>query len=308
MLDTDMAKFVRDEIAAKTDPFQLLVVESVQVNGTVNLQWGSDVLTGIPCNQSYARRKSGDVVLVIRHSGGWRVIDKIGNEHTVEFPNIPDLAFGTAQPSGGGWVKAEAIWVKAGALYVQTGVGPGLPGQVGAHSASVPLPTVIKPADRAGYRSGLRVGTEVYQGPPTEGADPWTGAFFYGNGIADACTGKTVNTMAIELVRSPEPHGIPESATTRLAAHSEVEAPVTTPEVDMDWVGPNVGIGSAEWAEIPQDVVDSLIDGSRLGLAVRAELVRDYIAYAECGDLRITFKQPEEDPDPDPEPDPEDPA
>lgn len=290
MLEDELARFVRQEIAAQTDPFQLLVVDSVQANGTVNLKWGTDVLTGIPCNQSYVSRKDGDVVLVIRHSGGWRVIDKIGDEHRIEYPPIPSLAFGTAQPSGSGWVKGEAIWVQDGAIYIQTGVGPGLPGDpLPPQSGSIPLPVTVSPTTTAGYVTGLRNGTEAKQGAWGDFTEPWTGAWFYGTQISAACAGRTVTSMEIQLTRSSTPHGMLGKATPRLHTHSNSTPPNTTPQLTNEWAGLGLGIGAAEWSPIPNETAQALATGEVLGIAASAPPGLDYIVYEPSGDLLISF-------------------
>ena len=290
MLEDDLARFVRQEIDAQTDPFQLLVVDSVQANGTVNLKWGTDVLTGIPCNQSYVNRKDGDVVLVIRHSGGWRVIDKIGDEHRIEYPPIPSLAFGPNQPPGSAWVEAQTVWVQDGAIYVQTGVGPGLPGDpIDAQSASKQIPVTVSPTATAGYIAGQRNGTEPRQGAWGDYPEPWTGAWFYGTEIATACAGKTVATMSIQLSRSAEPHGTLSKATPRLRTHNEPTLTTTTPQTDNPWAGPGLGIGSEEWATIPDETTQALAVGNIAGIAVATDPGLDYIVYGSCGDILITF-------------------
>lgn len=290
MLEDDLARFVRREIAAQTDPFQLLVVDSVQANGTVNLLWGTDVLTGIPCNQSYVSRKGGDVVLVIRHSGGWRVIDKIGDEHRIEYPPIPSLAFGAAQPSGSGWVKGEAIWVQDGAIYIQTGVGPGLPGDpIPSQSASIPIPVTVSPTTTAGYVTGMRNGTEAKQGAWGDFTEPWTGAWFYGAQIAAACAGRTIAAMKIQLTRSSKPHGMLSKATPRLHGHSHTTQPNTTPQLTNEWAGNGLGIGAAEWSPIPDEIAQALAVGDLAGIAAATTTSLDYIIYEPCGDILITF-------------------
>lgn len=290
MLEEDLARFVRREIDAQTDPFRLLVVDSVQGNGTVNLQWGTDVLIGISCNQSYVNRQAGDVVLVIRHSGGWRVIDKIGDEHRIEYPPIPSLAFGPAQPSGSGWVRAEAVWVQDGAIYIQTGVGPALPGDpIEAQQTSVPLPTTITPTDTVGYVNGIRYGTQVRQGTPDGSPEQWAGAWFYDTQIAAACTGKEVETMSIQLTRSAEPHGTISKATPRLHTHQNPTATNVTPDLNNPWAGPGLGIGTTEWATIPTDFAQALATGDLSGIAVAAPTDLDYITYEACGNILITF-------------------
>ena len=78
--ENDLAALVRAEVERQMNPYQIMVVDSLQESGTVNLRWGEAIINDVSANQAYNPRAEGDVVLVLQHSAGWRVMDKIGGD------------------------------------------------------------------------------------------------------------------------------------------------------------------------------------------------------------------------------------
>lgn len=68
--ESDLAAMVRAEVERQANPYQIMVVDSVQESGTVNLQWGDAIINDVAANQAYNPRAEGDVVLVLNHSAG----------------------------------------------------------------------------------------------------------------------------------------------------------------------------------------------------------------------------------------------
>lgn len=291
--ENDLAALVRAEVERQANPFQVMVVDSVQESGLVNLQWGEAVINDVPANVSYSPREEGDVVLVLNHSAGWRVIDKIGGPVEVEVPDPVDLEFGTPPP-GGNFVQAAAVWVQEGRLYVQTGEGPA-PGPEDPPSppkASKPKPVTLSPSARQGYRSGRKDSQRFAQGASPEYPKPWTSIWLYGTRIQQACAGKTVDTMQVRLVRTSKRHGTSKKVRPRFALHDETSAPSSTPSLGYGWDGPGYGLGSSKWATIPSSQAARLASGASRGIGITAGVsnLSYLIATSGCGEIRITFK------------------
>ena len=152
---------VRAEVERQANPYSIMVVDSVQENGLVNLRWGEAIINGVAANVSYSPRAEGDVVLVLNHSAGWRVMDKIGGPVQVDIPEPVDLEFGPSAPPAD-FVQVNALYMKDGAIYGQTGEGPG-PGPGDPPKASKPKPVTLDPSSIAAYRSGRRDGSRPHR-------------------------------------------------------------------------------------------------------------------------------------------------
>lgn len=288
--ETELARLVREEVARQANPFQLMQVDSVQESGLVNLRWGEAIINDVPANVSYAPRAEGDVVLVLNHAAGWRVIDKIGGPVEIEVPDPIDLEFGPPAP-GGDFAQAASVWVQEGRIYVQTGEGPG-PGPGDPPKASKPKPVTLDPSSRAAYRSGRRDGSRVAQGAWPTYPHAWTGLWLFGTRIADACAGKTVDTMQIRVARTAKRHGVSGKVRAKLALHDETSAPKTTPSLSNRWDGPGLGMGESKWVTIPSAQAARLASGASRGVAISTGAGRDgyLIATDSCGSIRINFK------------------
>lgn len=287
--ENDLAALVRAEVERQMSPFSIMQVDSIQEDGTVNLAWGEAIINGVAANVSYSPRNEGDVVLVLNHTAGWRVMDKIGGPVKVEIPEQIDLAFGPPAPSG--YTQASAVWVKEGAIYVQTGSGPA-PGPADPPSSSKPKPVTLSPNTRAAYRDGDRDGSTPAQGAWPSYPHPYSTAFIYGSRIQAACQGKTVNSMQIRIARTGKYHGVSGKVRPRLNLHDETSAPKKTPSYSNRWEGPGLGMGDSKWVTIPSSQVARLASGSSSGIGLQASTGKsDYmICTTGCGELRITFK------------------
>lgn len=293
--ENDLAALVRAEVARQANAFQIMTIDSVQEDGLVNLAWGEAIINNVAANQSYNPRAEGDVVLVLNHPAGWRVIDKIGGPVDIEteLPDPVDLEFGTPAP-GGNFVQASAVWVQEGRLYVQTGEGP--PPQPddppAPPKASKPKPVTLSPSKRQGYRSGRKDNQRFAQGASPEYPKAWTSIWLYGSKIADACQGKTVDTMKIRVARTKAYHGSPRKVTPKLGLHDYSSAPGSTPSLSRRWNGKSLGLGQSEWMTIPASQAARLASGADKGIGIGAGVSNStyLIATAGCGELKITFK------------------
>lgn len=290
----DLAELVRAEVERQANPYQIMTVESTQEDGTVNLQWGEDVIESVSCNQAYANREDGDVVLVLRHSAGWRVIDKVGAPVEVEIPEPIDLEFGPPAP-GGNFVQAAAVYVQDGRLYVQTGEGPPPdPDDPPAPpKVSKPKPASLDPSRAQGYRSGRKDNQRIAQGASPDYPKAWSGIWSFGNRIADACAGKTVDRMQIRVARTSKRHGTSKKVTPKLGLHDETSPPSSTPSLSNRWDGPGLGLGQSKWMTIPDSQAARLASGAAKGVGFSAGVSNStyLIATAGCGQLKITFKR-----------------
>lgn len=291
--ENDLAAMVRAEVERQANPFQIMIVDSLQENGLVNLRWGEAIINGVAANVSYSPRTEGDVVLVLNHAAGWRVMDKIGGPVQVDIPEPVDLEFGTPAP-GGNFVQAAAVWVQDGRLYVQTGEGP--PPQPddppAPPKASKPKPITLDPSGRAAYRDGRRDGSRVAQGAWPSFPKAWTGLWLFGTRIQQACAGKTVDTMQIRVARTSKYHGVSGKVRAKMVLHDETSAPKTTPSLSSRWDGPGLGMGDSKWVTIPSAQAARLASGASRGVGISVGTGKSgyMIATDSCGSLKITFK------------------
>lgn len=287
--ESDLAALVRAEVERQANPFQIMVVDSVQEDGTVNLQWGDGIINGVAANVSYSPRAEGDVVLVLNHSAGWRVMDKIGGPVEIDIPKPIDLSFGTPAPAG--YAQATAVWVKEGALYVQTGEGPA-PGPGDPPTTSTPKPVTVEPTHRQGYRSGRKDSQRFAQGASPSYPKAWASIWTYGNRIAEACQGKAVDKMQIRVARTSKYHGTSKKVRPKFGLHDETSPPGSTPTLSSRWDGPGLGFGSSVLATIPDSQAKKLASGDMKGIGVSAGASNSlYLIYKRAsGNIRITFK------------------
>lgn len=287
--ENDLAALVRAEVERQANPYQIMVVDSLQESGTVNLRWGEAIINDVAANQAYNPRAEGDVVLVLNHSAGWRVMDKIGGPVEIELPDPVDLSFGAPAPAG--YTQASTVWVKDGAIYVQTGEGPA-PGPGDPPKASKPKPVSLDTSSTAAYRSGRRDGSRVAQGAWPSYPHPYSGIFLYGSRIAAACSGKTVDTMQVRVARTSKYHGVSGKVRPRLGLHDETSAPSKTPKLTNRWDGPGLGMGDSKWITIPSAQAARLASGASRGVGISAGTGKSsyLIATAGSGNLKITFE------------------
>ncbi|QDH86298.1 minor structural protein [Brevibacterium phage AGM14] len=287
--ESDLAAMVRAEVERQANPYQIMVVDSVQESGTVNLQWGDAIINDVAANQAYNPRAEGDVVLVLNHAAGWRVIDKIGAPVEPELPETVEVSFGDGLPAGD-FVQVNSIFMKDGAIYGLIGEGPA-PGPGDSPRTSTPKPVTITPTARQGYRSGRKDSQRFAQGASPDYPKPWAGLWTYGNKIAEACEGKTVAKMEIRVARVSAYHGTSKKVRTKFGLHNETSPPGATPTLADRFDGPGLGFGSAAWATIPDWQAQRLASGLRKGIGVGAGVSNStYLIFKNAsGNVRITF-------------------
>lgn len=288
--ENDLAALVRAEVERQANPFQIMQVDSLREDGSVNLRWGEAIINDVAANQAYNPRNEGDVVLVLNHSAGWRVMDKIGGPVEIDIPEPVDMEFGHAAPPAD-FVQVNSLYMKNGAIYGQTGEGPG-PGPGNPPTSSKPKPVTLDPSSTAGYRSGRKDGSRVAQGAWPSYPKAWSGLFIYGSRIAAACQGKTVDSMQVRVARTSKNHGVSGKVKPRLGLHDETSAPSKTPKLSNRWDGPGLGMGDSKWITLPSSAAERLASGVSRGIGIGASTGKSsyLIATAGSGNLKITFK------------------
>ncbi|WGW12760.1 hypothetical protein LWF01_03015 [Saxibacter everestensis] len=281
---------VRREVDKRiSDLYALMSVDSPREDGTVNLAIGDQVLPGISADTSYTDRKDGDTVLVLRHPAGWRVLGKVGSEYAPPEVDVPVVSWGNPPPAGNGWVQASVMWVRAGEVYAQRGEGPQLPGEPGP-SIPAPKPVTFGPASTSGYRSGNRDGETPAQGAWPSYPKAWSGAWFYGDRIADECVGKSVEKIEVRVARTSKNHGVSGKATARLYMHEERNRTSSRPALSNGYGAAELGLGQSKWVSLPADWTTALKSGTKKGIGCTAGVGSDYLVFTDgCGDIRITF-------------------
>lgn len=288
--ENDLAALIRAEVERQASPFQIMVVSSTREDGNVNLQWGETIINDVAANQAYNPRSEGDVVLVLNHAAGWRVMDKIGGPVEIEVSETVDLEFGPAAPPAD-FVQVNSIYMKDGKIYGQTGEGPG-PGPGNPPTSSKPKPVTLDPSSRAAYRSGRRDGSRPAQGCWSSYPNPWDSIFLFGSSIEAACQGKTVDKMQVRIARTSKYHGVSGKVRPRLGLHDETSAPSKTPKLTNRWDGPGLGMGDSKWITIPSAQAARLASGASRGIGIGYGRGNSHymIATAGSGNLKITFK------------------
>jgi hypothetical protein len=191
---------------------------------------------------------------------------------------------GAGAPSGAGWVQAKTVYTRGDQIYVQrdTTAQPNPPAG----------PSVTITADDSngwaeGHPSGLDNPT---QGTWT-GYGPWRGGWFYGHKIAQACAGRTVAGMTVQLVRSGQRHGYYSAQRPSIWVHDYATAPQGQ-LVLHDRTDPSHGLGLGEGYDYPLSgsQVSALAAGSMLGVGVyTGEYRTGYILFAPGSHVTITF-------------------
>lgn len=269
---------------------QLMMVDSAQDDGTVNVRMGETVFPGIACDSSYANRRPGDVVLVLKHAAGWRVLPPAGPAPAVANIDTTVTRWGQDPPSGSGWQQATQVWVRDGEVYAQLASAPSAPPSAPTNSPKETVGTT----DAAMYSGGHRA-KWVNSGNPVQGGYGGyannTGAWFYGTRVTDACAGKTATGMRLRLVRRTS-GGRSGGASPRLWLHNYATAPYGTPALTDYW-GPDktLGWGEGYTYDLPGGWVSKLASGAAKGIGCSAPNGNAYyILYtAGSGDLTITF-------------------
>lgn len=239
------------------DEQDILEVASLGLDGTVNLWWGGQIITGVPASRSYRNRQPGDLVLVTKRLGRWRVDAPVGE---------PDDAAVT-------W---DDIRDKPADL---------------ATSSSTADPDDITPTDRVDYQGGHK--TTWNKGRPAQGSyggNPAnTGIWFYGSQVTTAVGTKTPKAMTLFLARR-DTGGRPGAVPVHLYLVSEGSPPYATPSLSSKWT-PDKGLtqNGTLTVTLPSNFVTALASGSSKAIAASDGVGQDYILFATCGGLHITY-------------------
>lgn len=266
----------------------LMTVTALRYDGSVNLEWGTTPLTGIPAMRSYSPRQVGDVVLVLRTPAGWRVLGPVGPATTPEVAQDSTVTWGQGPPEGSGWQPGTTTYVRDGQLYVDLTAPP----TSTSPSAGVRKVT-IEPTTTAAYRDGHRDSSKG--GQPRQGAwpsypHPWSGIWCYGTKIADACQGKTVQKMTMRLSRTRAAHGSSSGVRPAFGLHDKTTPSPSLPQLTGRWSGPPLTHGQIiDSYELPDDVASALASGAKRGIGVSAPTGNQYLIFAACGEITIHY-------------------
>lgn len=167
------------------------VVDSVNVDGTVNLRVGDSIIPSVPALTSYTPRTAGDTVLVRVRGGEQVVIGKTGAATTI--PAALSLTVSnSAAPGGAGWweIVTGQLWAKDGAMWAKRIVA-----DPGTTAGGVARTGVLRT-----YRGGkvTQIGI-AEQGD--YGYGPQLGLAHYGGSWTSALSGKTLTGGAVKLHR-----------------------------------------------------------------------------------------------------------
>ncbi|MEV8394839.1 MULTISPECIES: hypothetical protein [unclassified Streptomyces] len=283
---------------------------SAQVDGVtdlgVNLNVGGNLMTDVPCADSYRNRAAGDWVAVrtgARPVVMWRLGADPGDETEADIREIAldaasDLqvvravTWGTAAPVGTDWQTTSTLYVRKNAagkveLYAQLGSvtdpSPGVP------PGRAPSPVTVSPTSSGAWRGGRPDETRdhPFQGDYT-GRGNLRGGWFYGTAIAAACAGKTVASMAVTFTRA---RGAGDNA--KRPMHLYVHSYTAPPPGQLSLGdGPEellrLSVGSRGTANLPAAWRTALASGSARGLAIYASGRSDYAAFTG-GAIKIMF-------------------
>ena len=239
----------------------LLEVESLADDGTVNLWWGTQRIVGVPAATSYTRRKAGDIVKVTK-SPTWRVEGPVG-------PPVDDTVT---------WAQ-----IKGKPQLVDAATGDAL---------TSPDPVDLTPTDRVGYQGGHKTGWN--RGRPAQGSyggNPAnTGIWFYGSKITDAVGSKTPVSGTVHLSRRNTGGNLNRAVPVHLFLVDPGSPPYRTPSLSDGWT-PSGGLrgNAAHDFPIPGDRLAKLASGAKRGIAASAGRGEDYILFAVCGGVHIEF-------------------
>lgn len=271
----------------------------------VNVMMGGALVLDVPCADSYRGRKAGDWVAVrpgARPVVMWRLgadlgatdeatIKQLANEVALDVQVLRAATWGTAAPTGSGWQQVNTLYLRKNAegkveLYGQLGseseTSPDAP------AGRAPKPVTVTANSSGSWRNGRRDSYRDYpfQGDYTGGGN-LRGAWFYGNEIADACSGKTVASMKVSFTRRRG-----SGANARRPMHLYLHDHTSPPSwLDLD-EGPeellSLSVGANGTATLPADWRAKLASGTRKGLAIYASGSRDYASFTG-GSITITF-------------------
>lgn len=264
--------------------YAMYQVDSVQDDGTVNLVIGDTVEAGVPCMVGYTQRKAGDVVLVAQFPFGWAVLGKTGSEPSTAVPDTVDISWGQGVPPGGSWKKADQVWVRGNAIYAQLATSDPTPPQKPKTD-----PVTVTNGGSAGYWKGSRRGSTPAQGMWGSTSGTWSGAWYFGDRIVNACAGQDVASMTVSVARTSKYHGSPRGVQSFLYLVPRGTTAGPPPDMYAKFNGPKLSLGERDTAKLPQNWVNDLASGAAQGIGCDAGHGSNYLIYTKTANVTITF-------------------
>lgn len=303
----------RDELgidlarAQQTDGFRTVSVQVVDVreDGTVNVDWGGALLTGVACTDAYRVRRDGDWVAMRvgqRPVVLWRVGPDPGADGeaatralaadvAVDVQVVRAATWGMAAPSGSGWQQATTPWIRKTAsgqveLYMQLGSMSVPPPE--APPSRPPSSVKATPVVTGSWRGGRRTDSfYAAQGDPGGTGGPMRGAFLYYD-LPGRVAGKVVASMRLTVwrVKGLGPSG---KVPVHFYLHGYASAPagqLTLGDGPEDLT--RLSDGGKATVSLPASWASALAAGTAGGIAVYGSSRSDYCEL-NGGDLTITF-------------------
>lgn len=296
-----------------TPPQFVASVDSVQVDGTLNLKWAGTTIPGVPCSSGYPveLRREGDSVVVLTLGEGWVVIGTTGSSRTLPSVDLSDyatkeevgdldipretvLSWSTGAPTGSGWVAVDQVYLRttASAVYIH-GVRPTsapAPTPKPDPPAKTPSPVSTGVTSYGAWRDGRRdSGSAPRQSKYNSSFGPYTGAWFYDN-LRGHTSGKSVRSMTISLGRSKTSNGISGGARVRLYL-TGASRPGSGPpsRYSSVWSPGTLARGQRKTFTIPSVWQDHLASGQAKGIVCYSTARSESIVFSSTADIRITF-------------------
>lgn len=303
----------RDELgidlarAQQTSGFRTVSVQVVDVgeDGTVNVDWGGALLTGVKCTDAYRVRRAGDWVAMRvgqRPVVLWRVgpdpgrdgeaaTRALAEDAALDVQVVRSATWGTSAPAGSGWQQATTPWIRKTSggkveLYMQLG-------SMTAPSPEAPPdrpPSSIKAAavNTASWRGGRRTDSfYAAQGDPGGSGGPYRGAFIYFD-LPGKVAGKTVASIQLTFWRV-KGLGPSSKVPIHLYLHGYTDPPAGQLNLGD---GPEdlarLSDGGKATVTLPAAWSAALVAGTAGGVAVYGSSRSDYCEL-NGGDLTITF-------------------
>jgi len=304
-------------------------VASVNDDGTVSLEWGTDPILNVPCSSSYLGRAVGQTVLVSRVSGQvivtgttatpdtdvqglidaslGPVIDSLDgttkyaqavNDDVTRLENVrirPTFGIGSAP---GGFLQADSVWFKDQGggrvdLYFKRSTDSGTGSSAPPTSTKPPTHVTPKPATITPSSRGSWRGSGQTDAAVWQGdwtgRGNWLGGWFYGTQIADACAGKTVNAMILYLSRSNDGSGWNRGVPAHVNLHSQTSKAKPSASGTMHSI--RLSPGQLVKYTLTDAWKSSLASGDTRGFMVSGSGRGDYLKCASsAGKLVITFQ------------------
>lgn len=204
----------------------------------------------------------GDVVLAVGDSGRLFVLDSLD-------PHSPDAApGGSATPS----------------------VPPPAPGASGPVSGETPFVASSSVSWRP-QDGWMTWDSDLYQGAGY-GYGPHSGLWFYGTAPSSALAGKHVTRCRVYVPRH-DGGGANGVTTIHVVAHGYSSRPGGAPSVTSAVADISLPRGGGDWAEIPANIGQQVVDGTYLGFGISGDpyAVVDGVNRSQSGTVIINWTE-----------------